>query len=234
LAIGNQVSEFENICININNSLSNKKYNKSDPIGYQEAKKVGKFILRFNEETHGFFFFGIVNCTGEQNENFCSQNFKIKKYPSLILLKSTKSIEEGDEIKKVLYENLEERLQKGLSELSLEYSDIESEIKSNYEGKLREANQNTIQSILAEVNMNKKLAAIYLFDTSVQLSINLLSSDEKLNQIFEFIVFYDPPEEMKNNLKVTKLPAFTIAIPTQQRNDALQMILYPGKLLILN
>ncbi len=115
-------------------------------------------------------------------------------------------------------------------ELSLEYNDIESEIKSNYEGKIREANKNTFQSILAEVNMNKKLAAIYLFDSSVQLSINLISQDEKLNQIFEFIVYYDPPEEMKNNLKISKLPSFTFAVPTQQRNDALQMILYPGEI----
>ena len=69
------------IILFFDNSIQKEDYIKNN------YTKINLDILKFNEETHGFFLFGIVNCTGEENENFCSKNFKIKKYPSLILLK---------------------------------------------------------------------------------------------------------------------------------------------------
>ena len=199
------------------NNLDKDVFKKND------YSKINPDVVKFNEETHGFFLFGLVNCTNEENEKFCLDNFKIKKYPSLILLKSKKKEEN------TLYENKEERI-KNLIELSLEYNEIEKEINSEYEGKLKESNQNTISSVLSEVTLKKKLAALYIFDTSVQLSINLLSLDENLNKIFDFIVLFNPSEELKSNLKITNLPHFTIAFPTQDNKGGLQMLPYMGQI----
>ena len=52
----NKITDFENICIDVNNNLKDKISNKINGITYDEAKKLGKFILKFNEKNEGLIY----------------------------------------------------------------------------------------------------------------------------------------------------------------------------------
>ena len=54
--ITNGITDFENICINVNDSLSSKRYNNIECVSFEEAKNIGKFILRFNDKNEGFIY----------------------------------------------------------------------------------------------------------------------------------------------------------------------------------
>ena len=64
---------------------------KKSKINYDN---ITKDIKDFNAETHGFFIFGYVNCTGEEKEKKCKNNFKNKEFPNNILYKEEKDIKE--------------------------------------------------------------------------------------------------------------------------------------------
>ena len=50
-------------------------------------------IKEFNSETHGFFHFGYVDCTGDK-EKICKNNFKITEYPNMVLYRPNKELNE--------------------------------------------------------------------------------------------------------------------------------------------
>ena len=51
----NRIKDFENICININRTL-NKSIDNSQYFKNEQAKKIGKFILKFNEKNEGLIY----------------------------------------------------------------------------------------------------------------------------------------------------------------------------------
>ena len=52
----NRISEFQNICSNINNALKNDTYNNNDYISKEDAENLGTFVLRFNKKNEGLIY----------------------------------------------------------------------------------------------------------------------------------------------------------------------------------
>ena len=79
-----------------------KKKDKEIIIYFDNDVKDGKIsydnlsedIKEFNSETHGFFHFAYVDCTGEEKEKICRSQFKIKDFPNMVLYKPEKEIKE--------------------------------------------------------------------------------------------------------------------------------------------
>lgn len=203
--------------------LDNKELNDKD-----RYSLISDDIKEFNTQTHGFFIFGQVDCNGKENDKICSSMFKFDEYPATVLFKAKKTERgENDIDNEVFYSTIEERINKGAILLSKEYIDIQKEINSIYEGNFREANQHTMNSILSQAVSSHKIPIIYMFDSYVQLGISLMSLEEKYKNIFEWIVYDNPPSEFTTNLGVQTLPALAIAIPDENSGSGqIKMLRY--------
>ena len=128
------------------------------------------------------------------------------------------------------YESVTERIEKGAEQLSFEYRDIQKEINNLFEGVYREGNAQNLNSLLAETSLQHKIAIIYLFDSSyVQMGLSLITLDEKYNNLINWIVYDNPPQEFLNNLNLNnnKLPTLAIALPDNSSNQGqMRMIVY--------
>ena len=224
----NQIEEYveknkdKGIVFYFDNSQSEKD-KKSKTINYS---LLTEDIKEFNSQAHGFFKFAYVDCSGD-NDKLCNSDFKFDEYPATILLKAKKTEkDDNDEEKEVPYADAKERIKKGQILLSKEYSDIKKEINSIYEGNIRDVNQHTINSVLSESITKNKVPIIYMFDSYVQMGISLISLEEKFKNLFDWIVYDNPPEDFMKSLNLQKLPALAIAIPDDRQKGAIKMMLY--------
>ena len=177
-------------------------------------------IKEFNSETHGFFHFGYVDCTGEEKEKICKNTFKIREFPNMVLYRP------GNELK--------ERIAQGY-ELPLEMSNIRREMNILFEPNVRSADAINFQYMITESVQKKKIVLLYLFDGNINFGFNLITQKKLFSDFIDFIVMDNPPEEIKRNLQVRALPNMNIIIPDATKTDAkgnpqTQFLVYGGKL----
>ena len=176
-------------------------------------------IKEFNTETHGFFLFGYIDCTGEEKEKICSTKFKVKEFPYMVLYRPENEVKE--------------KISKG-AELPMEIENIRREINLIFEPNIKAANPYNFQQLLVESVGKKKISLLYLFDGNIGLGFGLLTLKEMFKDLFDFIIMDNPPKEIKKNLQCTKLPYISIVIPDETRTDnngnpETRFLVYNGK-----
>ena len=177
-------------------------------------------IKEFNSETHGFFSFGYVDCTGAEKEKICKNNFKIRDFPNMVLYRPEKEIKD--------------KISKGY-ELPLELSNIRREINILFEPNVKSANPVNFQVMITESIQNKKIVLLYLFDGNINFGFSLITQKKLFSDFIDFIVMDSPPEDIKRKLQVRALPNMNIIIPDETKTDAngtpqTQFMVYGGKL----
>ena len=205
-----------------------KKINKEVILYYDNNIKDGKItydnlsddIKEFNSETHGFFQFGYVDCTGEEKEKICRNNFKIKDFPNMVLYRPEK--------------DLKEKISKGY-ELPLEMSNIRREINILFEPNVRSADPLNFQYMITESVQKKKIVLLYLFDGNINFGFNLITQKKLFSDFIDFIVMDNPPDDIRRKLQVKTLPSMNIIIPDASKTDnngnpQTQFLVYGGKL----
>ena len=205
-----------------------KKKDKEIIIYFDNDVKDGKIsydnlsedIKEFNSETHGFFHFAYVDCTGEEKEKICKSQFKIRDFPNMVLYKPEKEIKE--------------RISKGY-ELPLELSNIRREINILYEPNVKSANAVNFQYMITESVQNRKIVLLYLFDGNINLGFGLITQKKLFSDFIDFIVMDSPPEDIQRKLQVRSLPNMNIIIPDESKldqngNPQTQFMVYGGKL----
>ena len=176
-------------------------------------------IKEFNAETHGFFLFGYVDCTGEEKEKICKSSFKNKEFPNLVLYRPEKEVKD--------------KIAKGI-ELPMEIENIRREINILFEPNVKTSNPMNFQIMLTESVTKKKISLLYLFDGNIGLGFSLLTQKEMFKDLFDFIVMDNPPAELKKQLQCNHLPYISIVIPDEQRvdkngNPEMKLMVYSGK-----
>ena len=176
-------------------------------------------IKDFNSDTHGFFHFGYVDCTGEEKEKICKNNFKIKEFPNMVLYRPEKEIKE--------------KISKG-NELPMEMSDIRREINILFEPNVKTSSPANFNYIVSETVQKQRLALIYLFDGFINLGFSLITQKKLYSDIFDFIVMDNPPEDIKKQFQCTSFPYIAIIVPDSTKTDKngnpeMQVMVYRGK-----
>ena len=205
-----------------------KKKEKEVILYYDNNVKDGKItydelsddIKEFNSETHGFFNFGYVDCTGDEKEKICKNSFKIKDFPNMVLYRPEKEIKD--------------KISKGY-ELPLEISNIRREINILFEPNVKSANPVNFQYMITESIQNRKIVLLYLFDGNINLGFSLITQKKLFSDFIDFIVMDSPPEDIKRKLQVRSLPNMNIIIPDEKKTDEngnpqTQFMVYGGKL----
>ena len=205
-----------------------KKKEKEVILYYDNNVKDGKItydelsddIKEFNSETHGFFSFGYVDCTGDEKEKICKNSFKIKDFPNMVLYRPEKEIKD--------------KISKGY-ELPLEISNIRREINILFEPNVKSANPVNFQYMITESVQNRKIVLLYLFDGNINLGFSLITQKKLFSDFIDFIVMDSPPEDIKRKLQVRSLPNMNIIIPDERKTDEngnpqTQFMVYGGKL----
>ena len=193
------------------NFITNKK-DKEVILYYDNKVKNGKItydnlpedIKEFNADTHGFFHFGYVDCTGEESEKICKNIFKIKEFPNMVLYRPENDVKE--------------KIAKG-NELPMEMTNLRREINLLFEANVKEANPTNFQYLIGESVQNKKLALLYFFDGFINLGFSLITQNKLYSKIIDFIVMDNPPEEIKNQFQCRSFPYISILIPDETRTD---------------
>ena len=204
-----------------------KKIDKEVIFYFDNKVKDGKItydnlsddIKEFNAETHGYFLFGYIDCTGEEKEKICKSSFKNKDFPNMVLYRPEKEVKE--------------KISKG-TELPLEIENIRREINILFEPNVKTANPMNFQVMLTESVTNKKVSLLYLFDGNIGLGFSLLTQKEMFKDLFDFIVMDNPPAEIKKQLQCNHLPYISIIIPDDTRvdkngNPEMKIMIYNGK-----
>ena len=193
------------------NYMQNKK--DKEVIVYNDNKvKNGKItydnlsedIKDFNADTHGFFNFLYVDCTGEEKEKICKNNFKIKEFPNMVLYRPEKDVKE--------------KIAKGY-ELPMETADLRREINILFEPNVKSADPTNFQYLIGDSVHNKKLVLLYFFDGFINLGFSLVTQNKLYSQIIDFIVMDNPPEEVKNQFQCRSFPYISMLIPDEEKTD---------------
>ena len=189
---------------------------KNGKISYDN---LSEDIKEFNAETHGYFLFGYIDCTGEEKEKICRSTFKNKEFPNMILYKPNSSVKE--------------KISKAI-ELPLEIENIRREINILYEPNVKTANAMNFQVMLSESVTSHKIVLLYLFDGNIGLGFSLLTRKPLFKDLFDFVVMDNPPPEIKKNLQCNHLPYISIVIPDDTRTDKngnpeMKLMVYTGK-----
>ena len=195
-------------------------YDNNVPNGKITYDNLSEDIKEFNSETHGFFNFGYVDCTGEEQEKLCKSNFKIKEFPNMVLYRPD--------------EDIKDKISKGY-ELPMETSNIRREINMLFESDVKAANAVNFQYMLGESVQKRRIALLYLFDGNINLGFSLITQKKIFSDFIDFIVMDNPPDEIKKQLQVNSLPYLSIIIPDETRTDKdgnpqMQVMVYNGKL----
>ena len=175
-------------------------------------------VKEFNADTHGFFYFGYVDCTGEETEKICKNNFKIKDFPNMILYRPEKDVKE--------------KIAKGY-ELPMEMSNIRREIELLFEPNVKTVTPVNFQYTLSTLKSNR-IALLYFFDGYINLGFNLITQHKTYSRFMDFFVMDNPPEEIKKQFQCSYYPYMTIIIPDDSKKDAngnpqMQVMVYRGK-----
>ena len=207
------------------NFMKNKK-DKDVILYFDNAVSNGKItydnlredVKEFNADTHGFFNFGYVDCTGEENEKICKNNFKIKDFPNMMLYRPEKDVKE--------------KIAKGY-ELPMEMSNIRREIELLFEPNVKTVTPVNFQYTLSTLKSNR-IALLYFFDGYINLGFNLITQHKTYSRFMDFFVMDNPPEEIKKQFQCSYYPYMTIIIPDDSKKDAngnpqMQVMVYRGK-----
>ena len=207
------------------NFMKNKK-DKDVILYFDNAVSNGKItydnlredVKEFNADTHGFFNFGYVDCTGEENEKICKNNFKIKDFPNMILYRPEKDVKE--------------KIAKGY-ELPMEMSNIRREIELLFEPNVKTVTPVNFQYTLSTLKSNR-IALLYFFDGYINLGFNLITQHKTYSRFMDFFVMDNPPEEIKKQFQCSYYPYMTIIILDDSKKDAngnpqMQVMVYRGK-----
>ena len=175
-------------------------------------------VKDFNSETHGFFHFGYIDCTGSK-EKICKHTFKIKEFPSMVLYRPSN--------------DQKDRIAKG-QELPMEKANIRREISLLFEPNVKGVDSMNFQVTMADVISKKKTCILYLFDTSLSLGFSLITLNKDFTDYFEFIVMDNPPNQFLMQFQSKSLPHIVIIIPDPQKTDSsgnpqTQMMSYMGQ-----
>ena len=205
-----------------------KKKEKEVILYYDNNVKDGKItydylsndIKEFNSETHGFFHFGYVDCTGQEKEKICKNNFKIKDFPNMVLYRPEKDVKE--------------KISKGY-ELPLEIYNIRREINILFEPNVKSADPLNFQYMITESVQKRKIVLLYLFNGMINFGFSLITQKKLFSDFIDFIVMDSPPEETKRLLQARTLPSMNIIIPDATKEDKngnpqTQFMVYGGKL----
>ena len=205
-----------------------KKKEKEVILYYDNNVKDGKItydslsddIKEFNSETHGFFHFGYVDCTGEEQEKICKNNFKIRDFPNMVLYRPEKEIKE--------------KISKGY-ELPLEMANLRREINILFEANVRAADALNFQYMITESVQKHKIVLLYLFDGNINFGFSLITQKKLFSDFIDFIVMDSPPDDIKRKLQVRSLPNMNIIIPDETKTDQngipqTQFMVYGGRL----
>ena len=207
------------------NFIKNKK-DKEVILYFDNAVSNGKItydnlpedVKEFNADTHGFFYFGYVDCTGEENEKICKNNFKIKDFPNMMLYRPEKDVKE--------------KIAKGY-ELPMEMSNIRREIELLFEPNVKTVTPVNFQYTLSTLKSNR-IALLYFFDGYINLGFNLITQHKTYSRFMDFFVMDNPPEEIKKQFQCTYYPYMTMIIPDDSKRDPngnpqMQVMVYRGK-----
>ena len=176
-------------------------------------------IKDFNAETHGFFIFGYVDCTGEENEKICKNNFKIKEFPNMVLYPPEKEVNE--------------KISKG-NELPMETDDLYKEINLLFQPNIKIGNAKNFNNLIAESIKNKKFSFFYLYDGFINPGFSLITHKKFFLNYFDFIAIDNPPDNIKKQLQCNYLPAISVIVPDETRKEKngkaeVQVMVYQGK-----
>ena len=199
----------KDVILYFDNAISNQK------ITYDNLPED---VKEFNADTHGFFHFGYVDCTGEENEKICKNNFKIKDFPNMILYRPEKDVKE--------------KIAKGY-ELPMEMSNIRREIELLFEPNVKTVTPVNFQYTLSTLKSNR-IALLYFFDGYINLGFNLITQQKTYSKFMDFFVMDNPPEEIKKQFQCSYYPYMTIIIPDDSKKDEngnpqMQVMVYRGK-----
>ena len=207
------------------NFLKNKKnkevilyFDNNVPNGKITYDNLSEDIKDFNSDTHGFFHFGYVDCTGDENEKICKNNFKIKDFPNMVLYRPEKDIKD--------------KISKGY-ELPMEMSNLRREIELLFEPNVNTITPVNLQYTLSSLQSDK-ITLLYFFDGYINLGFNLITQEKIYSKYIDYLVMDNPPEEIKQQFQCTYLPYMTLIVPDDSRKDEnsapqMQVMVYRGK-----
>jgi hypothetical protein len=175
-----------------------------------ENDEIPEDIKKFNKYSSGFFIFVKFNCSGENTE-FCTDTFKVKKFPALLLIHKTVLGENKKESS-----NLKERLGKPIR-LSMDYFNIVNEILIEFPSELKETNPMNFPTFISSANMGKRIPIVYFYESEIPLGLNLISTDQIYKKYVDFLGFENPSQEIMKNFQIKKLPATILIIPDNEK-----------------
>lgn len=166
-------------------------------IYFHNEDEITESLVQLAQKTLGYFQFATVNCKEESSNFICS---KIKnKLPQLLLL---------NEI------NLPwlNRIQKAVPLKANKYDDMVNEIRYEIPSLVKGVSKETFQPETYKALYNdNKIAAIYLFNKGdVDISFDLISTDDELRESISFFGFIEPTKDQISQFGVPKLPGLVI------------------------
>ena len=164
-------------------------------------------VKKFNYESHGFVYFGWVNC---ENKEECRSEYKVNHFPSLQFFKGRYAT--GFNASET---NTVDKKISGYLELNPnDYSDILREINNLFELNAKEATEMTFNQLLSESFTMKKIPLLYFFKTDVNLGFKLFTHYKKVRQLFYPIIFMNPPANIMNSFSFggSEYPKIAFAI----------------------
>lgn len=174
-----------------------KHMNKKLMIYFHNNEEVTESLVQLAQKTLGFFNFATINCSEESSNFICS---KLKdKLPSLLLLNDV---------------NLPwlNRIQKAIYLKANKYDDMINDIKYEIPSFVKGVSKETFQpETYKALYGEKKIAAIYLFNKGdVDISFDLISTDEELRESISFFGFIEPTKDQISQFGVPKLPGLVL------------------------
>jgi protein disulfide-isomerase A6 len=189
-----------------------QKYNERRFVVYLdnnlEKNSISNDLNKFNRETNGFFHFLRINCVeSPESQDFCKKTFKVKEFPKLILYNIKNNIKD-----------INTRLEQGGKELSLDFSEIYSEINREIQSEITVTDPQSFTVVLNHTQVKDTVPVIYFFENDdVPLALQLLSTEKKFKKFAEFISLENPPRSLVQNFKFTKLPKLFILLKDKEK-----------------
>lgn len=155
---------------------------------------VEEGLVNFARKANGFYSFIRVNCGDKENSIFCSK-FKNPTLSTLYIMEE-------------LGLTLNSRIAGAYEITNLSYSNIVSEIRNEFQSEIVGLTKETFHSLTySTLNVDKKIPAIYLFNTGdVDIVLHLMSRDLAFSKYVTFYGYSNPPIAQAGELGVKDFP----------------------------
>lgn len=155
---------------------------------------VEEGLVNFARKANGFYTFVKVNCGIKDNSIFCSK-FKNVSTSTLYIMEE-------------LGLTINSRIAGAYEITNLNYNNIVSEIKNEFRSEITGLTKETFHSLtFTTLNVDKKIPAIYLFNTGdVDIVLHLMSRDPTFSKYITFYGYSNPPPAQAGELGVKELP----------------------------